>query len=36
MMMRLASNGYANHEAGQVMDELSDKLRRFGEGGGVC
>lgn len=29
MMKRLASNLYANHKAGRVMDGLSDRLRRL-------
>lgn len=34
IMKRLASNRYANHKAGRVMDGLSDRLRRLV--GGLC
>lgn len=34
MMKRLASNRYAIHKAGRVMDGLSDRLRRLV--GGLC
>lgn len=34
MMKRLASNRYATHKAGRVMDGLSDRLRRL-VGGGI-
>lgn len=35
MMMRLASDCYANHKAGQMMDGLSDRLRRLVWGGAL-